>query len=137
MPPLAPQAELELPGKHTPPAQQPSGHVVALQVEPPLHRPALQVCPLAHTPQVEPLLPHAEVLVPSWHTLPWQHPPGQFSALQVEPPVQRPLVQAWLALQALQVSPPVPQVAALNPVSQRLPLQQPWQLPGLQVLPVH
>ena len=77
---------MEVPGWHTLPAQQPLGQVLALQVLPPLHRPALQVWPLAHTPQVSPPAPHAEVLVPTWQTLPWQHPSGQFSALQVEPP---------------------------------------------------
>ena len=136
-PPPAPHALVVRPGWQTPPSQQPSGQVVALHVEPPLHRPALHVCPLAHTPQVAPLPPHAEVAVPTWQTLPWQQPSGQFSGLQVEPPEQRPLLQVWPAPQALHVAPPAPQVVVVRPVSQRLPLQQPWQLLALQVLPAH
>lgn len=37
----------------------------------------------------------------------------------------------------VQVAPATPHVAVVRPVSQRLPLQQPWQLLELQVLPVH
>lgn len=58
-------------------------------------------------------------------------------ALQVEPPAHCPLVQVCPPAHALQVAPPAPQVATDKPVSQRLPLQQPWQLDGLQVLPAH
>lgn len=46
-------------------------------------------------------------------------------------------MQLCPAPHALQVSPPAPQVVVVRPVSHRLPLQQPWQLPGLQVLPAH
>lgn len=58
-------------------------------------------------------------------------------ALQVDAPVQCPLVQERPAPQVVQLAPAAPQVAAVRPVSQRLPLQQPWQLDGLQVLPAH
>jgi hypothetical protein len=47
------------------------------------------------------------------------------------------LVQLSPSPQAVQDAPPAPQVAAVRPVSQRLPLQQPWQLDGLHVLPAH
>ena len=57
--------------------------------------------------------------------------------MQVVPPLQKPPVQLCPLPQALQVAPPEPHVEVVNPVSQRLPLQQPWQLAGLQVLPVH
>lgn len=108
-----------------------------LQVLPPVHMPALQVWPPAQTPQVRPAFPHAEVDVPPRHTSPMQQP-SQFSELQLPPPpVQRPLLQLCPELQVVQLEPPEPQVAVVRPVSQRLPLQQPWQLLGLQVLPVH
>lgn len=70
-------------------------------------------------------------------TFPWQQPSGQFSALQVVPPLQRPPVQLSPLPHASQVAPPEPQVVVVSPVSQRLPLQQPWQLVALQVLPLH
>lgn len=63
--------------------------------------------------------------------------PSQFSGLQLLAVLQRPLVQVWFEPQVVQVAPPEPHVAVVSPVSQRLPLQQPWQLLGLHVLPVH
>jgi hypothetical protein len=47
------------------------------------------------------------------------------------------LVQLCPSPHEVQVAPPTPQVADVSPVSQRLPLQQPWQLDGLHVLPAH
>ena len=75
--------------------------------------------------------------MPLMHTLPWQQP-SQFSELQVvPPPVQRPLLQVSPDPHVAHIAPPAPHVAVVSPVSQRLPLQQPWQLLELQVLPVH
>lgn len=68
--PPAPQALVAVPGRHTLPEQQPLGHVVTLQVEPPLHWPELQVCPPEHALHALPPAPHALVAVPGKHTLP-------------------------------------------------------------------
>ena len=58
-------------------------------------------------------------------------------ALQLEVAWHWPLLQLCPFAHALHVAPPAPQVSAVRPVSQRLPLQQPWQLLALHVLPEH
>lgn len=135
--PPVPQAALIVPAWQTFPWQQPPGQVVTLQLEVETHCVPLQLCPLPQLLHTPPPVPHALVAVPGWHTFSAQQPVGQFSKLQVEPPAQSPPLQVCPAPHALQVSPPAPQVVVVRPVSQRLPLQQPWQLPGLQVLPAH
>ncbi len=135
--PLAPHAAVAFPGWHTLPWQHPSGHVVALQVDGVTQRPVLQVCPPPHAVHAPPAAPHAEVEAPGWHTLPWQHPSGHVVALQVEAVVHCPLPHACPLPHSVHCRPRAPQVAGDRPVSQRLPLQQPWQLEGEHVLPAH
>lgn len=62
--PPVPHAEVEVPLKHTSPAQQPEGQVVALQVEPPTQLPPVHAWPPLHVEHCAPPRPHAEVEVP-------------------------------------------------------------------------
>ena len=98
---------------------------------PPEQSPKLQVWLPAQAMHAAPPPPHAAVEVPARHTSPWQQPPGQVVALQVEPH-EVPL-HAWPVLQTAQVAPPVPHAAIIVPAWHTLPWQQPpGQLFALQ-----
>jgi hypothetical protein len=133
VPPALPHADVEVPSSHTLPLQQPVGHVVALQLDAVTQRPEEQLCPppqLVHEP---PPLPHADVEVPSSHTLPLQQPLGHVDAEQLELATHRPALHTWPLPHSTHCAPPVPHDVTLGDVSQSPNLQQPVG----QVLALH
>jgi hypothetical protein len=105
---------------HVVPLQQPFGHDVALQT----HAPALeQVVPLGQAAHAPPLMPHVCADPGEWHCLLLsQQPPAHDEALQAHAP----FTQVWPVAQAVQLAPPVPQVALAEVRHWPLESQQPF-----------
>lgn len=85
--------------------------------------PLVQESPVAHIWHAPPLAPHAAVVLPGWHVLPWQQPVGHEAASQTHLPLEHacPLPQAVLPPQvqaplAEQPSPVVPQLVHVAPL---------------------
>jgi hypothetical protein len=117
------------------PEQQPLQELV-VQV----HLPETHPCVELHASHAAPPVPQAAVVFPVWHvSLLSQQPPGQLVASQVAVlALHVPALQISLSLQAVQVTPPVPQLASLLPGAQ-LPLlsQQPLQVLGPHATDLH
>ncbi len=103
--------------------------------------PLVQLSPVAHVWHVPPLPPHAPVVLPGWHVLPWQHPVEHEAASQMHLPLEHtcplphavlpPQVQAPVTEQPspvvpqfVHIAPPVPQAIAEG-VVHVVPEQQP------------
>jgi hypothetical protein len=86
---------------------------------------------LVQVEQVAPPVPHAALIVPAWHTLPWQQPLGQVAALQ--PETHCVPLQLWLELHNAHAPPPAPHAEVEVPGWQTFPWQQPLgQVAALQ-----
>ena len=81
-----------------------------------------------------PVASHAADMVPGWHTLPWQQPPGQVVALHADAH-DVPLQAA--APQDAHAPPPVPHAALVLPGWQTLPWQQPLGHVAASQMKVH
>ncbi len=177
VPPALPQLIAVLPGSHVLPLQHPLTQLVASHTQlpatqrwPPVHA---EPMPQRHTPLAQlsavvalhavhalPPGPHAAVVSPSWHALPWQQPVGQLVPSHTQlPPTQRwpaahgafapqrhaPFahVSACVALHTRQLAPAAPQPPAVLPGWQAPSRQQPLgqlvashtQLPATQRWP--
>ena len=80
---IEPQAVLDVPAEQVPPfvQQNPAPHAPASQLA--VQDPAVHVgVPAPHEVQANPLVPHADDVLPATHVLPLQHPPLHASSVE-------------------------------------------------------